>query len=423
MPVEKVEGGFRWGKSGKVYPTKEQAERQGRAIEASKHNDSAAILIKDRVNIPTKRVYTDEGFLVVPAKIARTGIQEYLAFEMGLKDRDPTETVRVFRPEEEVFSDTSLTSFANKIVTDDHPSELVNADNAKKLQIGFSGPEVTKDGIFATTVLHITDSEAIKKIEDGKVELSNGYTSDIEWISGVTSEGDTYDAIQRNIKGNHIALVTKGRCGPACKVSDNLPDDNDKEPKMATVTIDGVDFEMSDQAAQATRKLQGRVDDAEKKAKDVEEEMKKKEDEVEEAKSAAKKTEDTLQAKLDDAAAKAPTPEMLDTLVENRIATRDAALKICPDLKWEGKDCETIRKEVVADKCPEVQMDSVSADYIRARFDALADSAPQDNSILDNAFRKQVQSNDSNDDKPTTVVDARQAMVERNRNAWKGGKQ
>lgn len=37
MPVEKVKGGYRWGKSGKVYPTKAQAEKQGRAIEASKH--------------------------------------------------------------------------------------------------------------------------------------------------------------------------------------------------------------------------------------------------------------------------------------------------------------------------------------------------------------------------------------------------
>lgn len=35
MPVRKVEGGYQWGKSGKVYPTKEQAERQGKAIYAS----------------------------------------------------------------------------------------------------------------------------------------------------------------------------------------------------------------------------------------------------------------------------------------------------------------------------------------------------------------------------------------------------
>ena len=35
MPVRKVKGGYRWGQSGKVYPTKTQAERQGRAAYAA----------------------------------------------------------------------------------------------------------------------------------------------------------------------------------------------------------------------------------------------------------------------------------------------------------------------------------------------------------------------------------------------------
>ena len=35
MPVRKVKGGYRWGSSGKTYPTKKQAAKQGRAIKAS----------------------------------------------------------------------------------------------------------------------------------------------------------------------------------------------------------------------------------------------------------------------------------------------------------------------------------------------------------------------------------------------------
>ena len=35
MPVRKVTGGWQWGTSGKVYPTKEQAERQGTTILAT----------------------------------------------------------------------------------------------------------------------------------------------------------------------------------------------------------------------------------------------------------------------------------------------------------------------------------------------------------------------------------------------------
>ena len=39
MPVHKVKGGYKWGKSGKVYPTKEQTKEQGKAIQASKHSN------------------------------------------------------------------------------------------------------------------------------------------------------------------------------------------------------------------------------------------------------------------------------------------------------------------------------------------------------------------------------------------------
>jgi len=35
MPIRKVKGGFKWGTSGKTYPTKKQAMKQARAIFAS----------------------------------------------------------------------------------------------------------------------------------------------------------------------------------------------------------------------------------------------------------------------------------------------------------------------------------------------------------------------------------------------------
>lgn len=36
MPIKKVKGGYKWGESGKVYKKKEDALKQGRAIEANK---------------------------------------------------------------------------------------------------------------------------------------------------------------------------------------------------------------------------------------------------------------------------------------------------------------------------------------------------------------------------------------------------
>lgn len=40
MPVMRVKGGYRWGKSGKVYKSKAAAERQGRAAYASGYKGS-----------------------------------------------------------------------------------------------------------------------------------------------------------------------------------------------------------------------------------------------------------------------------------------------------------------------------------------------------------------------------------------------
>jgi len=72
--------------------------------------------IQDRLNLPTERTYTEEGFLRVPARISRTGTQTYLAAELGLKDREPTDLIVAYRPPEEVFDPESLASFAAKPV-------------------------------------------------------------------------------------------------------------------------------------------------------------------------------------------------------------------------------------------------------------------------------------------------------------------
>ena len=40
MPVRKVNGGYQWGTRGKVYPTRAQAEAQGRAIIASGYKEN-----------------------------------------------------------------------------------------------------------------------------------------------------------------------------------------------------------------------------------------------------------------------------------------------------------------------------------------------------------------------------------------------
>ena len=76
-----------------------------------------------------------------------------------------------------------------------------------------------KDGEFVAGELLVTDADLIKKLEDGAArELSCGYNCDLDEKPGVTADGLRYDAIQRNIRGNHVAVVPKGRAGPEARV-------------------------------------------------------------------------------------------------------------------------------------------------------------------------------------------------------------
>lgn len=64
--------------------------------------------------------------------------------------------------------------------------------------------------MIADVVIHNTTP-----IEQGKKELSVGYEVELDMTSGITEDGEPYDAIQRNIKPNHLAIVVKGRAGNA----------------------------------------------------------------------------------------------------------------------------------------------------------------------------------------------------------------
>jgi len=376
------------------------------------------MFLKDKLKIDSKREYSPEGFLKVPARISRVGMQIYTAAEMGLVDRDPTEIINVYRSPEEVFSNGSMNSFALKPITNNHPPELVDTHNSKQYSVGLSGHEILKDNTYCTTVLTITDEVAIKAIESGKCELSNGYEADIEWSKGVAPDGSKYDAIQRNIRGNHIAIVERGRAGAACRVADNYTGDLNT---MKKIIIDGVEYEVSEQVAQAVSKVQARCKDAEEETKKAKEKAKEAEDEAEEEKKKAKKTEDTMKAKLDESTSKILTTTQLDSKLNKRLQLISDCQKMVPGIKWEGKDETTLKSEVVTTLCPNVQIDSESETYISARYDILREqSATTSINAMDVSIQQSLQTKDS--DTRTESVVARDKMIERNANLWKGAK-
>lgn len=165
----------------------------------------------------TKR--TADGYLAASARVARTGIQIYSGRECGRPD---LEFVRVYRPADEVFKADAIKTFAHRPITDDHPHQPVTADNWRTLSKGHTGEEVVRDGKFIRVPMLLMDGPTIKKWEDGKRELSMGYSCDLKWEDGITEDGEEYDAVQTNIKANHLALVKKARGGEDLHIGDGM---------------------------------------------------------------------------------------------------------------------------------------------------------------------------------------------------------
>ena len=158
--------------------------------------------------ISPNQIETGEGFLIcrnVP--IARTGDQEYLGREIGLSGQDAKRMIIVHRSPEEVFSQAALASFEGKPATNDHPPDLIGPDDVGMYEKGHAQNVHRGTGEWADYMvadLHIHDRELIDAIQSGKREISCGY--ECEYVPN----GDgTYS--QKNIRGNHVAVVDRGR--------------------------------------------------------------------------------------------------------------------------------------------------------------------------------------------------------------------
>jgi hypothetical protein len=165
---------------------------------------------------------TSDGYLVANPRIARTGIQIYKGHEVGRPDM---EDVRVYRPEDEVFSHAAMATLAHRPITLDHPYVKVDASNWKEHSIGHSSGDVARDGDFLRVPLVLMDANAIQAAKNGTSQLSVGYGAKLKWEPGETPDGQLYDAMQTEIRANHIALVSKARGGDKLKIGDDLFDE------------------------------------------------------------------------------------------------------------------------------------------------------------------------------------------------------
>ena len=309
----------------------------------------------DRTEIKATR--TDEGYLVDTPVVGRVGIQLY-------KNADGT-IRRELRPAEEVFHADSLKSFAGKPVTDEHPGEPVTAKNAKRLSVGTMQGEGRQDGDNVVAPIIIHDGEMIDKVmKGGKRELSLGYKVDLEETPGVWN-GQEYDAIQRNIRVNHLAIVPRGRAGNARlnldrhdAVSFNPQEENAMPENLSRIRLDsGLEYQAAPEVVVEVEKLRSdkaelttHVDELQKQLDTVAAERDTLKSQVQ---SADKVRSDALEAARAEVKARAELDKVAETFKVDGTGKTDREVK------------ELVIKSVRTD----ADLTGKSDDYVNAAFD------------------------------------------------------
>jgi hypothetical protein len=377
------------------------------------------MLFADKLTLDKPRRTTD-GYLVVRAKAARTGVYQYAGTEVdpnndhGLRDQA---LVNVLRDDETVFDKKAVHSFIGKPVTVDHPHEAVTADNWKDHASGVVMGAL-KDGEHLSFDLLLTDKAAITAVEDGKRELSNGYAAELVFGDFQAADGTACQAKQVSIRGNHVAIVDRGRAGSECAIADaarctSLPADvfdlltdertysdgngsgnngparretsspsgglrvtQDGEKPVTTkpILLDGYTFEVDAALETAIVKVQGELRDAAARAQKAEADLATLT--TDKAKLEGEKA--ALETQLKDAT----DPAKLQAAAAARSALVDKAKAVIPNIVVDGKSDADLRKEVVTAKLGDDAKDFDDA-KIEGAFAMLAKDAKPGDVIRD----------------------------------------
>jgi hypothetical protein len=300
--------------------------------------------------------------LKASAYLTRAGVFSYV----GADGR----VTRELRPPAEVFKADSLSSLEMVPVTDDHPSARVDSSNVKEFSVGHVGDSVKQDGNKILARVLVTDAKVIEKIKAGKRETSCGYTCDVSAESGVY-EGSPYDAVQKNIRYNHVALVDRGRAGPEVRlrldsagtiaVQKEHTDRASEGEITMKVRIDEVEYDAPDPLGQAVSKLQRKADDLEKQVtegKAVGDKAKAKADSLAEELVTAKKARED-----------AESPKKIREAVKARLGLERSAAKVLGEEKTDEVEDLELMKKTIMKAAPGAKLDDASPEYIKARFD------------------------------------------------------
>ena len=321
------------------------------------------------------------GFIhITDVPIARVGVFPYLKADSSIE-------MEAKLPDE-LLSDSTVSSADSKPVTNDHPTELVNQQNASKYMKGFTADNAHVDNDTLKVDMTITDADLISEINKGKQELSIGFETEIIPEKG-EYKGVAYDSVQRNIQINHVAVVEHGRAGHSVRLigdsaemvqQDNV-DKKGKQMETTKVRLDGADVTVATGDADKIIKLdeensekKRQIDDLKTKIKEMQDQLAKLQGDDDKN----KKNADKAQAKAD-----AAEKELADLKEKYSGDAMDKAISARMELinkvkpyvgdsyEFKGKSEKQLKLDAIKALDDSVDLDDKSEDYIDAYFDSM----------------------------------------------------
>lgn len=349
-----------------------------------------------------EKIIQGNDFVKYRGVIAKPGVLVY-------ENPDGTKR-REFLPPEELFANDSIESFKGLPITDEHPIEGVSSMNYNQFTKGAIGNVYEDKGVLIGEFT-VYDPALNEKISSGeKVELSIGRRMALDLKSGVFNNSP-FDAVQRNIRANHLAITKQSRTGRDVRITERFDSiafllkenemDEIKDPKLPLEVMyradsDGKDYKVpravSDDIAVKKAKLKEQDDTVKEKDRalkklneelellkenqSVSDEIKaltKKIDELNSSKAIAEKEASAWKEKFEKA--ESENPKKIEEAAKERVKLVETAKAVLANdsAGIDQLSNDQIKDKVIAKVLPYdegLRMDSITSEIRNAHFEA-----------------------------------------------------
>ncbi len=380
---------------------------------------------RDDNHMEEKFKRTPEGFLKGRAIVTNVGVFPYKTGDGAVRYE--------LRPPEEVFNHDSINTLKNVPLGNEHPNEgIIDVDNIKKHQVGYAGENVRRDEYHLSSPLIWTDGDTIEEIQGGKRGLSAGYLVDLEEKPG-NWMGMPYDAIQRNIRYNHIVVTEQGRAGDNARIKMDSGDatsiqkiqNQGVKSMLKKIKIDGIEYEAEAPVIIAYTQAKAELEKIKADNSEILGKVNADHATMEAERDQLKEENENLKKDAKDS--EGLKEDQMEKAVQNRLVILDTAKRAEVKVNKDMPEID-IKKEVVVKLFPgsKEKMDNANTDYLDARFDGCIeklDEMEADGQETANHLKEDALNHEDKNAKKCDSKAAYDRMVEREQNLWKDEKE